>query len=362
MASSIDESAPLRWGVLGTGRIFRRNWLAMQESGAAVLAAVASRDMTRASGFVREMQEQAAWPQEPRVHTSYVGLLADDDLEAVYVPLPTGTRKPWVIAAAEAGKHVLCEKPCAISATDLREMITACEHNGVLFMDGVMFMHGGRFPEIAKVLDEGKSVGEVRRISTSFTFRGGERFAEQDIRGDLSLEPAGCLGDLGWYCLRAILWTMKWEMPSRVSGRALARAPETGAIMEFSGELDFSSGTSASFHCSFLAPDQMWFLISGTSGWIRVPDFVLPSADSLLNWEMGDGPVLKGNKPGPSDQAMLFSNFAAAARSGSDTTKWADAALLTQILQDACLHSEMEGRPVVLEKNPGASSRETCYV
>ncbi len=308
------------------------------------------------------MQEQVAWPQAPRVHESYAALLADEEVDAVYVPLPTGARKPWVIAAAEAGKHVLCEKPCAISAADLREMITACERNDVLFMDGVMFMHGHRFPKITKVLEEGKSVGEIRRISTSFTFRGGDGFAETDIRGDLSLEPAGCLGDLGWYCLRGILWTMKWELPCRVSARALARAPGTGAIMEFSGELDFSSGTSASFHCSFLAPDQMWLVISGTSGWIRIPDFVLPSPDSKVDWETGEGPVLKSQQPSPSDQAQLFSHFASAAHSGTDATRWADVALLTQILQDACLRSDAEGRPVFPGKISGASARETCYV
>jgi len=83
--------------------------------------------------------------------------------------LPTGLRQEWVLRAAQAGKHVVCEKPCATSVADLQEMVEACRLHGVQFMDGVMFMHSQRLPLLRKVLDDGQNVGEVRRITSAFT-------------------------------------------------------------------------------------------------------------------------------------------------------------------------------------------------
>lgn len=335
----------------------------MRECPATTLVAIASREAVRAGNFIREMQLEAPWPTEPLAHGSYESLLSDERVEAVYAALPTGIRKRWVIAAAEAGKHVLCEKPCAPNAADLREMISACAANGVHFMDGVMFMHGDRFPAIMEILDEGKSLGEVRRISTSFTFRGGEGFADADIRADPALEPAGALGDLGWYCLRGILWTMGWEMPCRVSARTLARAGDRGAIMEFAGELDFPGGATASFHCSFLTPGQMWFNIGATEGSIRIPDFVLPSPDGELDWEQNQQPVPKTPGSHSCDQVKLFSRFAFDVRKDfSGPVSWAEISLRTQALQDACLFSDALRSPVVLSPDSNSHQIVPSYI
>ena len=85
-------------------------------------------------------------------------------------------------------------------------------------MDGVMFMHSPRLARVREILDDGKSIGDVRRISSAFSFYPGEEFFRNNIRVNGALEPAGCLGDLGWYCIRFALWTMNWQMPRR--GRA----------------------------------------------------------------------------------------------------------------------------------------------
>jgi predicted dehydrogenase len=102
--------------------------------------------------------------------------LASDEIEAVYIPLPTGLRKEWVLRAAAAGKHVLSEKPCAVSVADLREMIEACRKHRVQFMDGVMFMHSRRLPRLREILEDGRSVGQVRRITSAFSFLGAGDF------------------------------------------------------------------------------------------------------------------------------------------------------------------------------------------
>ena len=341
-------TAPLRWGILSTARIIRRNWSAMRESGAATLVALASRDLAKADAFIDEMQAESPWPVRPAAHGSYESLLANPEVEAVYIPLPTGVRKEWVIRAAEAGKHVLCEKPCAVSAADLREMVACCELHGVRFMDGVMFMHDPRFSRLREMLDDGETFGEVRRISSVFSFRGGDDFASADIRGQAGLEPMGCLGDLGWYCLRASLWVMKWELPQRVCGRVLVS--ENAAIMEFSGELDFSNGATASFYCSFLTPNQRWLNVSGTTGNLRVPDFVVPADDNDIDYEIGFHRVVRSPAAASvSTAARMFACFAAEVRNEITDTRWPEISLKNQLLLDACELSSRLGCAVVLE-------------
>ena len=118
-------------------------------------------------------------------------MIASSDVDAVYIPLPTGLRKEWVLRAAAAGKHVLCEKPCGLSLADVREMTDACQKNRVQFMDGVMFMHNPRLRRLREVLDDGKTIGPIRRIMSVFTFAGGETFFDANIRVHAALEPTG---------------------------------------------------------------------------------------------------------------------------------------------------------------------------
>lgn len=137
-----------RWGILGTAEIARKNWLAIRNAENCALTAVASREPERCRRFIAECQRHAPFDPPPRPFASYEELLASDTVDAVYVPLPTSIRKAWLIRAADAGKHVLSEKPAGASADDVREILAACRRNGVQFMDGVMFMHSGRMVEM----------------------------------------------------------------------------------------------------------------------------------------------------------------------------------------------------------------------
>src|ERR1044071_2954397 len=105
----------LRWGILSTAQIGRKNWKAIRHSGNGRIVAVASRSLENSRRFIAQCQADAPFEPAPRALGSYEELLAAADVDAVYIPLPTGLRKEWVIRAAEAGKHVLCEKPCAVS-------------------------------------------------------------------------------------------------------------------------------------------------------------------------------------------------------------------------------------------------------
>src|SRR6185503_14607587 len=118
-------SNKLRWGILSTAQIARKNWKAIRNAGNSTVAAVASRDVERSRRFIDECQAEAPMEAVPKACGSYEELLADREVDAVYIPLPTGLRKEWVLRAASAGKHIVCEKPCAISAGELSEMIEA---------------------------------------------------------------------------------------------------------------------------------------------------------------------------------------------------------------------------------------------
>ena len=105
-----------RWGILSTAGIARKNWQAIHNSGNGTIVAVASRDAAKAQQFIDECQADVSFATAPEAIGGYDELLGRDDIDAVYIPLPTGLRKEWVIKAAQAGKHVMCEKPCAIHA------------------------------------------------------------------------------------------------------------------------------------------------------------------------------------------------------------------------------------------------------
>jgi predicted dehydrogenase len=346
---------PLRIGVLGAAGILRKkNWQAIQSSGNAVIAALATRDLARTREFIAERQAAAPFAKPPLAHASYEALLADKSIEAIYLPLPTVLRKEWVIRAADAGKHVIAEKPCAVSAADLREMQSACRRNRVQFMDGVMFQHNPRLPKLRAILDDSVRIGPLRRITSVFSFLGTGDFHERNIRVQQSLEPFGCLGDLGWYPLRFALWVMHWKLPRAVTGRILA-CDAGAAPKDFSGELFFDDGVSASFHCSFHALNQQWTNVSGANGAVRVPDFVLPKSDIPIAWEVNDMPVFKrdtsiylGTETTPeSQETRMFRNFVDQVRSGSMNEEWFESALKTQQVMDACMASARAGSAVV---------------
>ena len=359
-------SHPLcRWGILGTANIARKNWKAIRNSGNSSLMAVASRDGAKAQKFIDECQADSSFPAAPKACGSYEELLARKDVDAIYIPLPTGIRKEWVIRAAQAGKHVLCEKPCGVNSADLRAMIDACAKSKVQFMDGVMFMHNRRLPLIHQVLDDDHSIGAIRRITSQFSFMAPDVFLAENIRVSSDLEPLGCLGDLGWYNIRFSLWAMKEQLPERVAGRLLTqygRSDSRSPVpMEFSGELFFSGGVSASFYCSFRTEIAQWGNISGTKGYLHVPDFVVPylgceSAfevqNSVLNQHGCDmnmeGHIRRfaiheySNSMPNSQESNMIRTFAQHVVTRELETRWGAIALKTQQVLDACLQSARE--------------------
>ncbi len=360
-----------RWGILGAANIARKNWKAMRLAGNSRLVAVASRDVARAKTFIEECQADVSFPIVPEAYGSYEELLQRKDIQAVYIPLPTGVRREWVIKAAEAGKHILCEKPCGCTAADVRAMLDACKAHKVQFMDGVMFMHSARLPQLRKVLDDAESFGTLQRIVSQFSFSAPDEFMRSNIRVSNELEPLGCLGDLGWYNLRFALWVVNYRLPDRVSGRILSEhgTGKTPVPMEFSGELFFSGGVSASFYCAFRTVNQQWAHIGGTKGAITVPDFVLPFYGCESTFELNQPHfdvrgcafhmeshprrfAVREYSEGAAEaqEVNMIRTFAEMAASGKLNPTWGEIALKTQVVMDACLESARAGGNAIAVK------------
>ncbi len=358
------------WGILSTANIARKNWRAIQNSGNGKVVAVASRDLDRSRKFIAECQKDAPTESPPQALGSYEDLLSCDGVEAVYVPLPTGLRKEWVLRLAAAGKHVLCEKPCATSVSDLREMLEACRRNRVQFMDGVMFMHSRRLDSLRQAIESDPGIGPIKRITSAFSFGGSAEFFTGNIRTHGALEPFGCLGDLGWYCIRLSLWAMKYEMPVQVSGRILSELRRSDSPVsvptEFSGELWFANSVSASFYCSFLTGIHQWANISGPKGYVRLEDFPLPYAaetvafdsyrpaliargcDFKMEPNLRQFTIPEHSHGHPTAQETnMFRTFSSLVCTNQRDEQWPDIALKTQVLMAACLDSaRQDGKPV----------------
>ena len=352
----------LRIGFLSTAGIGRKNWKAILNSGNCVISAVASRDVKKSRDFIRECQDENSFDLIPDALGSYEALIASPEVDAVYIPLPTGLRKEWVLRAAAAGKHILCEKPCGVSTAELEEMISACAKHRVQFMDGVMFMHSQRLARVREALDDGTSVGQIKRIVAQFSFGGHEEFFRTNIRANAALEPAGCLGDLGWYCIRFALWTMNWRLPCEVSARMLAQT-DAGVPVDFSAELIFNGGVSASLYCSFINFRQQWVNVSGTKGYLQISDFVNPFygdevAFVITNIGQAGHKVLPdvrrvavaehGNGHATAQESNMFRNFANQIFSGKLNDDWPMWAQKTQKVLDACYGAARQNCRVIL--------------
>jgi predicted dehydrogenase len=360
-----------RWGILGTAFIAKKNWKSIWNCDNATLVAVASRSEERAAEYIAENQAQVPFDPAPEAVGSYEALLARDDIDAVYIPLPTGVRKEWVVRAAEAGKHVMGEKPCGDTLADVEEIVAACEANNVQYMDGVMFMHSDRLPTIRKTIDSGE-IGDLRRIATQFSFFAPDDFKEGNIRVSSSLESLGCLGDLGWYNIRFTLFVMQYALPERVTGRLLTefgRGDSPNPVpVEFSGEIFWPNGVSSSFYCSFVTEHQQWAHVSGTKGYLRLDDFVLPYFGSDAGFDVANHtfdfygsdfnmrngtrhvpvPEYSNSFPG-AQETELFRNFSDLVISGTPDPFWPEVSLKTQQILNACLESARnDSQPVEL--------------
>jgi xylose dehydrogenase (NAD/NADP) len=248
----------IRWGILGCAGIVEKAFVpAVLKSRDGVLAGIASRDEARAQDWAHRFGFLKA-------HKSYQDLVDDPAIDAVYNPLPNDLHAEWSIRAMRAGKHVLCEKPMAMNAPEVRAMIQAADSHGVLLMEGFMYKF---HPQIAKTLElvrEG-NIGDVRSVHSSFTFR-----FERD-GANYRWFPAmggGALYDVGCYTISIVRFVLGAEP---VSVFAAARIdPATGIDMTASVLLEFPGGRFAHCDASFESHFQSRLLVVGSEGTLHL--------------------------------------------------------------------------------------------
>jgi predicted dehydrogenase len=266
--------APVRWGLLGTARINRRLIPAMRAVERSVVTVVASRDRARAEAYAHE------W-QIPHAAGGYEALLAREDVDAVYIPLPNALHAEWTLAAAAAGKHVLCEKPLALSAEDVDRIEAASAAHHVVVEEGFMYRHEPLTAVVSRLVADG-AVGALRTISSGFTYA-------QAGSGDVRLDPSlggGALLDVGCYPVSYACLLVGREA-SDAAG--MARVTASGVDEEFSGLLRFPGDRTAAVYASFRAAYRTWIDITGSEGWMRVPNPFKPGPRETIAIErMGE--------------------------------------------------------------------------
>jgi predicted dehydrogenase len=246
----------LRFGVLSTALIGRLKVIpAIQRGEHTEVVAIASRDGARA----REVADELGIPS---AHASYEALLADPEVDAVYLPLPNHLHKPWAIAAARAGKHVLCEKPLALTARDAEEMIEVCDREGVRLMEAFMYRLHPSWVAARELIASGR-IGRLQAVQSWFSFYNDD---PSNIRNVLEM-GGGAMYDIGCYCVNLSRMLFGSE-PTSVQG-TMVRDAATGTDVLGAAVLSFGDGI-ASFGCSIRAEDDQRVDVYGTRGRISI--------------------------------------------------------------------------------------------
>jgi predicted dehydrogenase len=246
----------LRWGVLSTAKIGREKVIpAIRKAERCEVVAIGSRDLDRARAVAQEHGI-------PNVHGSYDALLADPDVDAVYIPLPNHLHAEWTIAAARAGKHVLCEKPIGMSVAEAEEMVRVCADEGVLLMEAFMYRLHPSWVAVREIVSSGR-IGELRAVQSWFSYFNDDPTNIRNIRE----AGGGALMDIGCYSVNLSRMLFGAE-PDRIQA-SVTRDPASGVDVLTSALLGFGDAIST-FTCSTrVEPDQRVH-VYGTEGRISV--------------------------------------------------------------------------------------------
>ncbi|MCA0972144.1 Gfo/Idh/MocA family oxidoreductase [Halobacillus litoralis] len=259
----------MKWGILGAANIAKKALIpAMKRTDGAEVVAVAS-----LSGKEEALAEQF---QIPNTYDSYEALLEDSEVEAVYIPLPNHLHKEWTIKAAQAGKHVLCEKPAALNRQDAEEMIQACEEHGVYFLEAFMYQFHPQHDKVKQLVNDG-AVGEVAMIRASFSFFFDR--SSYNIRLDQE-KGGGSLWDVGCYGVHSALNIMNENvMDVQVTKRI---DPEHGVDTTAAAALLLENGVVVQVDSSFDAVMRNEYEVVGSEGVLKVHDAYRPDKEDHI--------------------------------------------------------------------------------
>jgi len=260
----------INWGVLGNATIARKCVIpAIQKSRNGRIHALATRSPANA-------REVVAGNKIPHVYDNYEALLADPQIDAVYIPLPNHMHHPWTIKALSAGKHVLCEKPLACRAEEAREMAARAVETDRLLMEAFMYRFHPRSRRIKEIVDSG-AIGKPCLIRAAFCYRMDENIFQSGGNARLKKDMGGgALLDVGCYGVSVARWLMGAE-PIKAQAQAIYH-PD-GVDAHVAGTLRFAEGRLAVIEASFVAALQQTYSVVGSNGALELPH------DAFIPWE-----------------------------------------------------------------------------
>ena len=243
----------IRWGFIGAGYVAKQAMAAaVHAAPGAVLRAVASRDPARSAKLEPEI-----------VHQSYDALLADSTVDAVYISLTNAQHAQWVIAALDAGKHVLCEKPLAMNAAEVRTMMSAAERNNRLLVEAVWTRWQPRMKRMSDVVQRG-DIGDISSIASAFTFQG-------NLTGNYRSLPefgGGALLDVGCYQVHLWMMLLNEDITVRITDIERTMSAE-GIDLTTHIQARLNDAVAVNASCSFNLPATQSIVVTGTNATMR---------------------------------------------------------------------------------------------
>jgi len=253
----VPDDTPVRWGIVSTADINRKVIPGAKASPKVELVGVASRTQERA-------EQYASWWEIPRAYGSYEALLADDDIDAVYISLPNTLHCEWSVKALEAGKHVLCEKPLSRHPDEVAAAFDVADRTGRLLTEAFMWRHNPQTARLKELVDQG-AIGELRLVRSTFSY---SLYDESNIRLQTEVE-GGALMDVGCYTISGSRFLAGGE-PERVFGEAWFGP--TGTDWVFAGTMRFPGNVIASFDCGTALTNRDELEAIGSEGSLFVDD------------------------------------------------------------------------------------------
>ena len=263
----------LQWGLLSTARINQALISPLRASQRNQLVAVASRTQQSADKYAREQKI-------PRAHGSYEALLADPEIDVIYNSLPNHLHAEWTIKAVEAGKHVLCEKPLALSVDEVDAIQEAARKHGRVVAEAFMYRHHPQTLKVQELVKNG-SIGDLKLVRGSFSY-----VLSRD--GDVRLDPGmggGSIWDVGCYPI-SYARSVIGEEPLDVFGWQVTGS--TGIDDTFVGQMRFANDVIAQFDSSFVVPLRWFMEIVGSEGTLNIPSPFKPQTNEKIYLKGGD--------------------------------------------------------------------------
>lgn len=326
----------VKFAILGTARIANKVGNAIRCASGAELELITSRQLADAQLWQAEYGANEA-------SQGYQSALEHPDIQVVYIPLPPSMHKEWTIKAAEAGKHVLCEKPPAMNAVDVAEMLAACKANGVQFMDGTMWSHTPRANDMRAILNSGQ-LGKLRRVVSAFSIQMPDTPEQHRYVPELG---GGALYDIGWYCVRAALWAFS-AVPTHVYASATYHR---GVDNNATAIMWFPENRMATFDCGYDLTRRKWMEVVGESGSLVCDDFLSPwNIEKQRFWTHDDqGVATEHQSRSVVQETAMVEAMVEIVQSQCLNEYWPAVSLDNQRVVDALILSAKTGEKVELE-------------